>query len=110
MTVLSGTLSLSAVVVFLSLIQISDLRPTPVASYVRTQPPCKDGSFYVESVFAYFNCSICVEQSHYINCNVCCPASATAIPTPSISTPKTKPSVTSLKIKLPPSSKSVRNH
>ena len=47
---------------FLSVFQGGDLRPAL----------CKDGKFYEESVFAYFNCSLCLEQSHYSNCNVCC--------------------------------------
>lgn len=41
-----------------------------------SKPPlCKQGMFYEESVFAYFSCNLCVEQSHYTNCERCCGSS-----------------------------------
>ena len=50
------------VIVFLSVIERSSQLPLV----------CKEGKFYEDSVFDYFNCSLCIEQSHYANCDVCC--------------------------------------
>ncbi|XP_078347863.1 uncharacterized protein LOC144632980 isoform X2 [Oculina patagonica] len=91
MNSLLRTLSLSAII-FLSSIQRGDPRP----------PPCKDGNkFYEESVFDYFNCSICIEQSHYSNCDVCCTVAVT--PTTPLTTLMTTP-VSIFGFKLPSSS------
>ena len=38
------------------------------------QVPCKKGKFYEDSVSDYLNCSVCVEQAHYSNCDLCCPS------------------------------------
>lgn len=67
----------------LSVFQGGDLRPAL----------CKDGKFYEESVFAYFNCSLCLEQSHYSNCNVCCSTTLTSNSTTPAPTHTTKPTV-----------------
>jgi len=75
--------------VFLSFIQGGNLRP----------PLCKDGKFYEDSVFDYFNCSLCLEQPHYSNCNFCC--SATVNSTTPLSAKTAKPTL--LKNNPPPS-------
>ena len=49
-------------VLLLSLVDQSSQQPLP----------CKDGKFYESSVFDYFNCSVCIEQPHYENCDTCC--------------------------------------
>ncbi|KAK2571874.1 hypothetical protein P5673_003283 [Acropora cervicornis] len=33
---------------------------------------CKKGEFYEENVFAYLDCSLCTDDTHYENCKTCC--------------------------------------
>lgn len=33
---------------------------------------CKKGEFYEENVFAYLDCSLCTDDTHYKNCKTCC--------------------------------------
>lgn len=34
--------------------------------------PCKEGKFYEGNVFAYLDCSLCTDDTHYKNCKTCC--------------------------------------
>ncbi|XP_015769596.1 PREDICTED: uncharacterized protein LOC107348102 [Acropora digitifera] len=36
------------------------------------QITCKNGKFYEENVFAYLDCSLCTDNTHYKNCKTCC--------------------------------------
>lgn len=68
-------------VLLLSLVDQSSQQPLP----------CKDGKFYESSVFDYFNCSVCIEQPHYENCDTCCKKiTTTSTSTVTATTEKTK--------------------
>ena len=63
-----NSLSMYVYVAFLSLLHVQRGR----GDTRLPQVPCKEGKFFEDSVSDYLNCSVCVKQVHYSNCDLCC--------------------------------------
>lgn len=74
---------------FLSLILIQQL----IRRGSSNPPPCKEGKFYEGNVFAYLECSLCTDNTHYKNCKTCCGSeiSTTSIATATTATDRPEP-------------------